>query len=249
MLEHIEKRLDKIFKYTIVKSAWLVNIEGVEKENFAQISFIINNTIKGYTKELKDIKKDLELLKKDENVKFQFTLYDITDYWDRLKSMDVKLYSEMRLSIILYDPSGFFAPLKILLIQGKIPCTREAVQVIMKESPEKILKVHNELKREIISSLYNLTIDAGQAPIVLVGHDPPIPRDVPGELERIFVKRKMLNATSVKICADIIKYYKDVEHGRITVISGKDLHVFLEASEIFIKDMEELMKKIAKQKS
>lgn len=246
MLEYIEKRLESTFKSPLIKSAWLVNVEGFEKEDFAHISFIINNTKKGYTKELNHIKKKLDILKKDRKIKFQFTLYPITDYWDKLRYIDPDLLSEMRLSIILYDPSGFFAPLKILLIQGKIPCTREAVQVILKESPQKILKVHNELKREIISSLYNLTIDAAQAPIVLAGYDPPIPRNIPPILDNLFVKKKLLKKSSFNICSEIITYYKDIEHGKIKQISGNDLHIFLEASELFIKDMEELMKKIAK---
>lgn len=244
MLEYAEKAMAPVFEFHAVKSAWLANIEGAEQENFAQISLIINNTKKGYTSEIKQIRKALNGLENDKNIRFRFCIYKVTEYWDRLKSMDVKLYSEMRLSIILYDPSGFFAPLKILLLEGKIPCTREAVQSIMKESPKKILKVHNEMKREIISSLYNLVIDAGQAPIVLAGYDPPIPRKLPELLDAVFVKTNLLGKDTVKICSDIITYYKDVEHGKITVISGNDIHVFLEASEIFVERMEKLMGKL-----
>jgi len=243
LLKYIEKRLEPIFLSPILKSAWFVNIEGVEQENLAQISLIINNTAKGYRKELKLIKEKLEILKKDKRVRFQFNLYKITEYWDKLRSMDSDLYSEMRLSIILYDPSGFFAPMKVLLLKGKIPCTREAVQSIIQESFKKVVSVRNELKQNIISSIYSLTLDAAQAPIVLAGFDPPIPKKVPETLERLFVKKKLLDRKTVELCSNIIKYYKDVEHGRINVISGEDLRVFLEASERFIRSMELLMKK------
>jgi len=248
MLEYVEKSLENVFKSPVVKSAWIINMDGAEKENLAHVSLIINNTQKGYNEEFRKVKKSLDSLKNDNKIRFHFNVYKITDYWDRLKSMDAKLYSEMRLSIILFDPSGFFAPLKVLLLEGKIPCTRESVQLVMKESPTKILKVHSDIKREIISSIYNLVIDAGQAPIVLAGYDPPIPRKLPNLLETLFVKKNMLDNKTVNVCSDIVTYYKDIEHKRITSISGDDLLVFLEASELFIKRMEKLMNRVSKKR-
>ncbi|MFH1127447.1 MAG: hypothetical protein ABIG84_01410 [archaeon] len=247
-LEEIERKISPLYRYSSIKTVWLTKSGHTESDNLVCVSIIVNDTKKGYTKEFREIRAYLKKFENSNRQKYVFDIYKLSEYWRKLVYADPKLYAEMRLSIILYDPAGFFAPLKVLLLEGKMPCTRESAYALMTSAPEKIMRVHKNIKLDVLTKLYNLVVDAAQAPIVLKGYDPPIPKALPGALKSIFSGNELQNK-DISILENIIKYYKDVEHGKITTISGSDLHIFLEASEIFIKDMEDLMKKITNPQS
>lgn len=242
-LKKAEQKLTPIYRFPIVKALWLVDALNSESDKTIYISVIVNDTHKDYKKNIKKIHIFLNKFDKSENPEYLFKIYTLSEYWNLLVSGDARLYSEIRLSMILYDPAGFFAPFKVLLLQGKIPCTRESAYRTIICAPEKIMHVHRNIKREVLSALYNLVIDAGQAPLVLKGFDPPIPKKLPDMLTSCF-SRKELSEKDIELLKNVIVYYKDVEHGKINEISANNIHVFLEASEIFIKNMERLMNKL-----
>jgi hypothetical protein len=85
--------------------------------------------------------------------------------------------------------------------------------------------------------------------LMMYGTPPPTPKETPGVLEDIFVKKeKMLEPEYVKILERQIKIRKDLEHGDVKELSGKELDQYLEDAEKFLKRLKTLFSQIEKKK-
>lgn len=224
-----------------IKAVWLV-VEG--KTHTAIV--LLDDTSGADVAAIDTVKTSLlelaKKIRKEKKLDFELLFYLLTDYWELVRHGSPVTFAEIREGIPIYDPSGFFVPLKKLLEQGRIPGTKEAMKSLLEEAPIRLLRIESIHTGRIVDDLSSAVVDAGQAPLLLLGVSPPIPRELPDKLRIHFVRKRKLEPEYVRYCEDVIKYAKAVEHKEITHISGKDLDLLLDKAVRFVERMEKLMR-------
>ncbi len=167
--------------------------------------------------------------------------YKLTNYWNVIRHGSPIVFSEIRNGIEIYDPTGFFRPLKKLLELGRIPGTKEAMRALIISSPKRVIKVKELHKSKIISEIYDAVISAGQAILITEGVSPPIPKKIPEKLRQHLVKSNEMLEKDVVKCEEIIKVWKNYEHGNKIELEGKEIDKLVAKGMDFIDEVEELM--------
>jgi uncharacterized protein (UPF0332 family) len=168
------------------------------------------------------------------------SFYLLSDYWSLIKHGSPTTFCEIREGIPLYDPSGFFVPIKKLLAQGKIPGTKEAIHELISRSPTRVRQIERNSKARILEHIFNAFVEAGQAPLIMAGVAPPIPKHLAHSLETHFVKKGFLEPEYAVYVREIVKYWKDYDHGERR-IHWAEIDGLISRSALFIERMGRLM--------
>ncbi|MCJ7429234.1 MAG: nucleotidyltransferase domain-containing protein [Candidatus Nanohaloarchaeota archaeon QJJ-5] len=228
-----------------VKAVWLLSKEDLDETEDASVIILYDDLSNdGYSQKMSLKSRAQEAGAKigsEYGITVHPTFYDLTDYWNLVRHGSPVTYSEIREGIPLYDPSGFFLPLKKLLDKGKIPGTKEAMRSLIAKAPRRINKIEKKYKAQVIEQMYNAVVDAGQAILIVHGVAAPVQKDVPDTLQRHLVDEGILSERDVEQCRNVISYWKDYEHDEIERIEGEDLNDVLKDAEAFIETAEHIL--------
>ena len=170
---------------------------------------------------------------------FHVQTYILTDFWDSVKEANPVIYTFLRDGVPLFD-RGVFMPWKLLLNMGRLKPSPESIDMNMDLGERLLERTRAKLIGVVGEDLYYAVLNPAQAAIMLYGLPPTTPRETIKTMEEIFVKKeKLLEKKYVDILANLFKYYKDVEHGKIKSISGKEVDSLL-------RDVDDYMKRIRK---
>ncbi|MBN1924051.1 MAG: nucleotidyltransferase domain-containing protein [Nanoarchaeota archaeon] len=160
----------------------------------------------------------------------------LTVFFENLINGEPVVMNIIRDGVSLID-TGFFAPLKVLLLKGSLRPSAEAilnsaarVGIHMTRSKLNLLSAFQEL--------YLGMLDASQATLMAYGVVAPSPEKVPELLKGIKVE-----ASLAKIFSDMQKIFKNIEHRELMKITGKDYDAYLKKAEKFNNAMEKKLKK------
>ncbi len=228
-----------------IKSIWLVP----PKKKEINMIFLVDDTKDITDDKIEEMKLEAALIAKKIYNKYkmefitQFRL--LTDYWEFIRHGNPLIFSEIRAAVPIYDPAGFFTPIKRLLEQGRIPGTKEAMKELISHSPDELLTLSKRIKLDTISSLYDMVVDASHALLIKHGVSPPIPKRVPSSLKIHLLKKKILNKKDVETVEEVIKLWKDIEHGVVnpTDIKPKYLDKIIKDTISFLEKAERLVMK------
>jgi len=177
---------------------------------------------------------------------FHIQTYILTDFWDSIKDANPVIYTFLRDGVPLYD-RGVFMPWKLLLKMGRIRPSPEAIDYQMDIGERLIQRTKGKLIGIMGDDLYYAILNPAQAALMLYGIAPPTPKETIELMEEIFVKKeKLLEKKYVDILRKIRKYYKDIEHGTIKDIKGKEIDELLTDAEDYIKRIKKLFEQIQK---
>lgn len=235
-----------------IKAIWLLRAEEALKEKEATLIVLLDDfktdAVTRKKIELAAAESEHKIIEKY-GIKIQVGFSLISEYFESIMMNKVDVFSEINASEALYDPTGFFLPLQELVKMGKIHGTKENLLHLIMKVKERVKRIA-DYKLEILSSVYAAVIDAGQAPLIAGNFSVPVQKEVASELERNFVKRKMLDIRYVEIYREIVSYFKNYEYGNIKEINAEYLDILLKKARLFIERMEELTveaKKMVKQ--
>ncbi len=232
----------------VIKAIWLLKQETERSKDLLTI-VLLDDTKKvdGITKKKIETKvlEEERKIKKKYGISLYSSFYLLSDYWDLIKHGSPTVFCEIREGIPVYDPSGFFVPLKKLLLQGKIPGTKEAMRDLIEKAPVRIKRVESLFKIKILEHLFNAVVEAGQSPLILVGVAPPTPKKLAENLKIHFIRKKQLEPEYPKYCEQIVKYWKEYEHREIKV-DWEDIDEIAEKTAKFVSRMEKLMEIVEK---
>jgi len=232
----------------IIKSIWLLRQDSGSSKDL--LTIILLDDTKKEVEELTKKKIETKVLEEEEKIKKKFgiiihtSFYLLSDYWNLIKHGSPTVFCEIREGIPIYDPSGFFVPLKKLLLQGKIPGTKEAMRELITNASFRVRRIESIFKIRVLEHLFNAVVDAGQAPLILIGVSPPKPRKLAESLKIHFVRKKLLEPEYAKYCEEIVRYWKKCEHGKIKV-DWEDIDEIAEKTARFISRIEKLMEGLA----
>ena len=172
----------------------------------------------------------------------------LTEFWDGMRNSSPLFYTIVRDGYAVYD-AGFFIPMRKLLEWGKFPATKEAVYKRMESVPKRIARVKNVKKMMVAEDIFYSMLDSAQALLMYVGVGSPAPSQAAGELRKHFVSKGLLDEKYAKMLEDAHVFRKKIEYKEyVEEVTGKDLDVWIENAEDYIKQMEGLLKKLERAK-
>lgn len=235
--------LAKIFFDTIVKkfgeyikASWVIEYEG------EILVIVLVNDLKASEEIIRKIKNeclkiDKEIEKKI-NIVVHISIVKLSEYFREIIQNKIDVFIEITRAFPIYDPSGFFRPIKRLVEKGEIRGTKESMMKLISEVRQKIDEA-NKIKLSCLSSIYSAVVDAAEAALLVRGISFYIPKQLPPLLQKTFLKEKKISKKTLDVFNKIYNAYKDYEHEN-KIISGEELDKLIADAYTFIDEMQEV---------
>lgn len=159
----------------------------------------------------------------------------LTQFWEYIRSGDPVAINILRSGLALVD-TGFFDPLQVLLEEGRIRPSNEAVWTYFTMAPASMQRAEQHILTAMVD-LYWAAIDAAHAALMALGEIPPTPAHIADMLEEKLVANYHVKRKCGKIMRDLYSIFKGIIHRDIKSISGKDYEKYKKLTQEFIEDM------------
>ncbi|MEM4702925.1 MAG: nucleotidyltransferase domain-containing protein [Candidatus Pacearchaeota archaeon] len=167
----------------------------------------------------------------------------LSTWWQELLRGEPVVINVIRYGQAIIDFGGFFNPLKILLAQGKIKSTPEAIYVMLQRAPTHLLRTKAALLNSI-EGMYWAMVDSSHAALIAAKKLPPSPEHIGDMLKEVFVNQRLLDIKYVSWYEELYKLAHDILHGRKLEVKAKDIDKWQERTDIFLQEMAKLVNKI-----
>lgn len=171
----------------------------------------------------------------------------LSTWWDDMMKGDPVVINVLRYGDALIDFGGFFAPLRLLLKQGKIRSTPEAIYTLLQRAPGHMTRARQSMVA-VADGLYWTMVDSAHAALISAGVMPASPEEIGDVLTRHFVDKKMLKGKYVKSYEEIRDVVKSIAHGERSRIKGKDLDRWFDMTDDFLAEMARLVDSLIEEK-
>lgn len=249
--EFSDKLLDKLGDKVKVVAVW----GSVAKGEHGHDSDIDTLVVLDDTKLQKDVpddakkkirKKVTDLAKEtDDRITIQYFPF-LTEFWDSLRKGEPLAIEAVRNGEPVYD-TGIFMPAKRLLERGKISGTQESVKKRLKLGAAGYKKAEKTMKSSLPHKLEQAMANAGQAPIMLSGANPPPKEKVPEKLEEMFVEKDMLEQEFADKAQEIYDF-GDKGEKNPEEVTGEELDEMMEKTDDFVRRMHKLVSQMGARK-
>lgn len=167
----------------------------------------------------------------------------LTTWWQDLMRGDPVVVNILRFGEPILDFGGFFTPLKILLQDGKIKQTPEAIYNALQRAPGHLARSRAS-EFGAIEGLYWCMVDSAHAALMAAKQFPPSPEHVSILLKEIFVDNKILNMKYVLWYRDLYVLHRKMVHGEISTIKGEEIDLWQQRADEFLRAMIDIVKKL-----
>lgn len=181
----------------------------------------------------------------DDRITIQYFPF-LTEFWNSLRKGEPLAIEAVRNGEPVYDV-GIFMPAKRLLQRGKISATRESVKKRLKLGAAGYKKAEKNFRSSIPHKLEQVMANAGQAPIMLVGKQPPAKEKVPDTLEEMFVEKDMLEQEYAEIAQELYDFGDKGEKNPENV-TGEEVEEHLDKADDFVRRMHQLVSQLGARK-
>ncbi len=167
----------------------------------------------------------------------------LTTWWNDLMKGDPTVINILRYGETLVDNGGFFNPLKILLQEGRIKVTPEAIYTILNRIPNHIIRSKLAEMSSIEGSFWAI-IESAQALLMTIKISPPSPDHIAQLLKENFVDKGLLKMKYVTDVQEIHELHRKIVHGEIRDIDGRIVDDWQNKAEEFFKITMDLIDKM-----
>lgn len=162
------------------------------------------------------------------------------DYFKEVLAGSKETYSTIRDSEIIYDPEHMLDPIQEMIKKGEIVGTHESLLRKFIAISEHFRRI-DLVKYRVLDNIYRSTLDLSQALLMEKHNIFSTQRDTIKYLDKYLVKKGKLEKKYLSIANEIITTFKDVEHKKRDVVSGKELDKLQKNAELFRHRMLELL--------
>lgn len=143
----------------------------------------------------------------------------LSNFWEYCREGDPVVVNMLRDGHIIFD-SGFFRPAQLLLQQGRIRPSREAIWTYYARSPNTLRSARKHLLMAC-TDMYWSAMDAAHAALMSVGELPPTPEHVPDLLEeKLVIEHKLLAPRFPHHMRELYHLHKSILHRELREIDG-----------------------------
>ena len=168
--------------------------------------------------------------------RIHLNIVTLTVFYQNLINSEPVVLNILRDGISIID-TGFFNPLKILLLKGDLKPTPEAIFNCATRVSYHMLRSRINMLSSA-QELYLAMLDASQATLMSYGQVAPSPVKIPELLKGMKVSNDLVN-----IFSNMQKLFKDIEYRKVNEVSGKEYDSLLKKADIFNREMEKRLKK------
>lgn len=169
----------------------------------------------------------------------------LSTWWSDLKRGDPVVINVLRYGEALIDFGGFFNPLKVLLQEGKIRSTPEAIYTALQRAPQHLSR-SKAAQLGAVEGIYWAMVDASHAALMAAKISPPSPEHIPVLLKETFVDKNLIKMKYVGWFRDIYTFHKRISHGDISSVRGIEIDEWQRRADEFINLMGKLIEQIVK---
>lgn len=148
----------------------------------------------------------------------------LSNFWEYCREGDPVIVNMLRDGHIIID-KGFFGAAQLLLQQGRIRPTREAIWTYYGRTTSTLRSARKHLLSACVD-LYWAAIDASHAALMSVGEIPPSPEHVADMLEQRLVREKLLHPRFPKMMRELYQLQKSIAHRELREINGEQYEGF-----------------------
>lgn len=174
--------------------------------------------------------------------KLHITTLKFSTFWEYMRAADPIAVNILKDGVPIID-SGFFEPMQVLLFNGRIRPTQEAIWAYYTRAPKTLYNSKWHLLQATVD-LYWAVIDSAHAVLMMLGEVPPSPEHVAGMMEERLVKTGQIEKRYATIMANFYKLQKMISRREIGQIKGEEYDRYFIDAEDFV----ERMKKFLEQK-
>tara|TARA_Y100000034_G_scaffold136943_1_gene217442 strand:- start:1234 stop:2109 length:876 start_codon:yes stop_codon:yes gene_type:complete len=167
----------------------------------------------------------------------------LTTWWEDLSKGDPTLINIIRYGEALIDYAGFFEPMKILLQQGRIKPTPEAIYTMLDRIPKHIVR-SQMAEVSAIEGCYWAMVESAQTLLMAIKVIPPSPEHIAILLKEHFVDKKLLKMKYVLAYRDLYDLHRKIVHEQVKNISGSEIDNWQETAKDFFKQTIKLIDQI-----
>jgi len=239
----IYKKFDKVVKSIVLFGS---TIKGNSKES-SDIDIIIiiddctirwdEELIAWYREELSKIVASLKYTRK-----LHINTVTLSVFYDQMIRGEPVIINVIRYGIALIDFGGFFNPLKVLLAQGRIRPTPEAIYNALNRAPVHLSRARFSIL-SAVESYYWAMVDSAHAALMAANKTPPSPEHIAAMLKEHFAKKGMLDQKFVEWYKEMFALAHYVSHGEIVNLTSKDIGILREHADKFVGEMASIVKK------
>ena len=171
----------------------------------------------------------------------------LSTWWDDMMRGDPVVINILRYGDALIDFGGFFNPLRILLKEGKIRSTPESIYTLLQRAPGHLTRAKQSMLA-VVDGLYWTMVDSAHAALISANIMPSSPEAIPEVLDEKFVKTKKLDKKYVDYYFEIHTVAKNIVHGKMTSVRGKDLDEWFGKADAFLGEMAKLVDSLIEDK-
>ncbi|MBU1136088.1 MAG: hypothetical protein KJ559_01095 [Nanoarchaeota archaeon] len=223
----------------------------IKKYNIEEITLKLLKKFKKQINSILFYKNEITLIvsdKKSEIKKFASKLnYPINvelaeKYFKEIIKGDKKAYSKISDSAIIYDPTHLIDPIKEMILEGEIIGTKEFFMRKFTAIDEHFRKI-NLVKLKVLDNIYTSVIEVSQALLIEKQNIFCTQREAIKNLKKYFVSNRKLEKKYLEIITEIITTFKDIEHKKTEMISGKEIDKLQKKAGLFRDRILELLEK------
>ena len=159
-----------------------------------------------------------------------------TSFWEYVRSGDPVAVNVLRDGVPIID-TGFFEPLQVLLMQGRIRPTPESVHSYFNKAPASMQNAQWHVMQALID-LYWAVIDSAHAALMKLSVVPPSPEHVADMIDEKLVKPGILTPKHSKTMRTFYNLMKGITRGNVKEIKGAQYDKYVKDAQDFVKEME-----------
>lgn len=174
---------------------------------------------------------------------FHINTVKLTTWWDDLCRGDPTVINIIRYGETIIDFGGFFQPLKILLQEGRIKTTPEAMYTVLNRVPGHIIR-SKASEVGAIEGCYWAMVETAQALLMAIKVLPPSPEHIAILLKENFVDKKLLKMRYVTDFRNLYDLHRRIIHGDVRDLIGTIVDDYQNKAEEFFKVVLKLINEI-----
>lgn len=171
--------------------------------------------------------------------KLHITTLKFSTFWEYMRSADPIAINILKDGVPIID-SGFFEPMQVLLFNGRIRPTQEAIWAYYTKAPKTLYNSKWHILQGTMD-LYWAVVDSAHAALMMIGEVPPSPEHVAGMIEEKMVKTGLLEKRYANIMANFYKLQKMISRKEIGNISGEEYDKYFKEAEMFVERMKKFL--------